>query len=215
MGLRPDRAVIVYSNLIRQTYKKTPIILGGIEASLRRMAHYDYWENKVKHSILMDSGADLISYGMGEHSIIEIAEALDSGIPVEEITYVAGTVYKCKDLSRTYQPVVLPSFEEVKEDKMAYARSFAIQYQNTDPFTAATMAESYGNKGYVIQNPPALPLTPLTTRTAAFLHWRRSNSASPATGAVLEAAASAPSPSIREGSCRPEAMNPFSKKRFI
>ncbi len=159
MGLRPDRAVIVYSNLIRQTYKKTPIILGGIEASLRRMAHYDYWENKVKHSILMDSGADLISYGMGEHSIVEIAEALDSGIPVEEITYVAGTVYKCKDLSRTYQPVVLPSFEEVKEDKMAYARSFAIQYQNTDPFTAATMAESYGNKGYVIQNPPALPLT--------------------------------------------------------
>ena len=159
MGLRPDRAAIVYSNLIRQTYKKTPIILGGIEASLRRMAHYDYWENKVKHSILMDSGADLISYGMGEHSIIEIAEALDSGIPVEEITYVAGTVYKCKDLSRTYQPVVLPSFEEVKEDKMAYARSFAIQYQNTDPFTAATMAESYGNKGYVIQNPPALPLT--------------------------------------------------------
>lgn len=123
------------------------------------MAHYDYWENKVKHSILIDSGADLISYGMGEHSIIEIAEALDSGIPVEEITYVAGTVYKCKDLSRTFEPVILPSFEEVKEDKLAYAKSFAIQYQNTDPFTAKTMAESYGNKGYVIQNPPALPLT--------------------------------------------------------
>ena len=102
MGLRPDRAVIVYSNLIRQTFKKTPVILGGIEASLRRMAHYDYWENKVKHSILIDSGADLISYGMGEHSIIEIAEALDSGIPVSEITYVAGTVYKCMDLSSTY-----------------------------------------------------------------------------------------------------------------
>ena len=159
MGLRPDRAVIVYSNLIRQTFKKTPIILGGIEASLRRMAHYDYWENKVKHSILIDSGADLISYGMGEHSIIEIAEALDSGIPVAEITYVAGTVYKCKDLSRAYAPIVLPSYEEVKEDKMSYAKSFAIQYQNTDPFTAGTMAESYGNKGYVIQNPPALPLT--------------------------------------------------------
>ncbi|WP_455503328.1 YgiQ family radical SAM protein [Blautia sp.] len=159
MGLRPDRAVIVYSNLIRQTFKKTPIILGGIEASLRRMAHYDYWENKVKHSILIDSGADLISYGMGEHSIIEIAEALDSGIPVAEITYVAGTVYKCKDLSRAYAPIVLPSYEAVKEDKMSYAKSFAIQYQNTDPFTAGTMAESYGNKGYVIQNPPALPLT--------------------------------------------------------
>ena len=159
MGLRPDRAVIVYSNLIRQTFKKTPIILGGIEASLRRMAHYDYWENKVKHSILIDSGADLISYGMGEHSIIEIAEALDSGIPVAEITYVAGTVYKYKDLSRAYAPIVLPSYEAVKEDKMSYAKSFAIQYQNTDPFTAGTMAESYGNKGYVIQNPPALPLT--------------------------------------------------------
>ena len=159
MGLRPDRAVIVYSNLIRQTFKKTPIILGGIEASLRRMAHYDYWENKVKHSILIDSGADLISYGMGEHSIIEIAEALDSGIPVAEITYVAGTVYKCKDLSRAYAPIVLPSYEEVKENKMSYAKRFAIQYQNTDPFTAGTMAESYGNKGYVIQNPPALPLT--------------------------------------------------------
>ena len=132
MGLRPDRAVIVYSNLIRQTYKKSPVILGGIEASLRRMAHYDYWENKVKHSVLMDSGADLISYGMGEHSIIEIADALDSGIPVEEITYVAGTVYKCKDLSRTYEPILLPSFDQVKEDKAAYARSFAIQYQNTD-----------------------------------------------------------------------------------
>ena len=98
MGLRPDRAVIVYSNLIRQTYKKTPIILGGIEASLRRLAHYDYWENKVKHSVLLDSGADMISYGMGEHSIIEIADALASGLPVEELTYIAGTVFKCSDL---------------------------------------------------------------------------------------------------------------------
>ena len=103
MGLRPDRASIVYSNLIRQTYKHTPIILGGIEASLRRMAHYDYWENKVKHSILIDSGADLISYGMGEHSILEIAEALQSGIPVQEITYVAGTVFKSHDISRVYE----------------------------------------------------------------------------------------------------------------
>ena len=114
MGLRPDRAVIVYSNLIRQTYKKTPIILGGIEASLRRLAHYDYWENKVKHSVLLDSGADMISYGMGEHSIIEIADALASGLPVEELTYIAGTVFKCRDLSRVYDPIILPSYEEVK-----------------------------------------------------------------------------------------------------
>ena len=159
MGLRPDRACVVYSNLIRQTYKHTPIILGGIEASLRRMAHYDYWENKVKHSILIDSGADLISYGMGEHSILEIAEALQSGIPLQEITYVAGTVFKSHDLGRVYDPMVLPDFETVKSDKKAYADSFAIQYRNTDPFTAKPLAESYGNRGYVIQNPPAQPLT--------------------------------------------------------
>ncbi len=159
MGLRPDRSVVVYSNLIRQSYKDSPVILGGIEASLRRMAHYDYWENKVKHSILIDSGADLISYGMGEHSILEIAEALDSGIPIEEITYIAGTVYRTKDLLRAYEPIILPSFEEVKENKAVYAESFAIQYRNTDPFTAKAMAESYGNRGYVIQNPPAMPLS--------------------------------------------------------
>ena len=159
MGLRPDRAVVVYSNLIRQSYKDSPVILGGIEASLRRMAHYDYWENKVKHSILIDSGADLISYGMGEHSILEIAEALDSGIPIEEITYIAGTVCRTKDLLRAYEPIILPSFEEVKENKAVYAESFATQYRNTDPFTAKAMAESYGNRGYVIQNPPAMPLS--------------------------------------------------------
>ena len=159
MGLRPDRAVVVYSNLIRQSYKDSPVILGGIEASLRRMAHYDYWENKVKHSILIDSGADLISYGMGEHSILEIAEALDSGIPIEEITYIAGTVYRTKDLLRAYEPIILPSFEEVKENKAVYAESFATQYRNTDHFTAKAMAESYGNRGYVIQNPPAMPLS--------------------------------------------------------
>ena len=159
MGLRPDRAVVVYSNLIRQSYKDSPVILGGIEASLRRMAHYDYWENKVKHSILIDTGADLISYGMGEHSILEIAEALDSGIPIEEITYIAGTVYRTKDLLRAYEPIILPSFEEVKENKAVYAESFATQYRNTDPFTAKAMAESYGNRGYVIQNPPAMPLS--------------------------------------------------------
>ncbi len=159
MGLRPDMPVIVYSNLIRQTYKKTPVILGGIEASLRRLAHYDYWENRVRHSVLIDSGADLISYGMGERSILEIAEALRSGIPIEEITYVPGTVYKCKDLSRVYEPILLPSYEEVKNDKTAYAESFGIQYKNTDPFTARPMAEYYGSRGYLVQNPPAEPLS--------------------------------------------------------
>lgn len=113
----------------------------------------------MRRSVLMDSGADIISYGMGEHSILEIAEALESGIPVEEITYIAGTVFKCKDLSRVYEPILLPSFEEISENKKLYAESFAVQYKNTDPFTAKPMAESYGTKGYVVQNPPAMPLS--------------------------------------------------------
>lgn len=159
MGLRPDMPTIVYSNLIRQTYKHTPIILGGIEASLRRLSHYDYWSNRVKRSVLLDSGADLISYGMGEHSIVEIAEALESGIPIEEITYIPGTVYKSKTLERAFEPILLPSFEKVQTDKKAYADSFAVQYKNTDPFTGKPLAESYGNRGYVIQNPPAKPLS--------------------------------------------------------
>lgn len=98
MGKRPDYATIVYCNLIRQVYKKTPVIIGGIEASLRRMAHYDYWSDKVKRSILIDSGADIISYGMGEHSIIEIADALNAGIDIHDITFIKGTVYKTKTL---------------------------------------------------------------------------------------------------------------------
>ena len=159
MGHRPDMPTVVYSNLIRQTYKDSPIILGGIEASLRRMAHYDYWDNKVKRSVLMDSGADLISYGMGEHSIVEIADALNNEIPVQEITYVAGTVFKCKNLDRVFEPIMLPDYETVKENKEVYADSFAIQYQNTDPFTAKPMVESYGTKGYIVQNPPSKPLS--------------------------------------------------------
>ena len=159
MGLRPDMPTVVYSNLIRQTYKHTPIILGGIEASLRRLAHYDYWEDRVKRSVLLDSGADLISYGMGEHSIIEIADALNSGIPIEEITYIPGTVYKSKTTDTAYDPVALPSFDQVRDSKEAYAESFSVQYRNTDPFTAKPLIEDYGTRGYVIQNPPALPLS--------------------------------------------------------
>lgn len=159
MGLRPDRAVIVYGNLIRKTYKKTPVILGGIEASLRRLAHYDYWSNQIKRSVLLDSGGDMISYGMGEHSIVEIAEALDSGLDIKDITFIRGTVYKCKSTEHIPNPIWLPSFEKIKEDKLEYARSFAVQYKNTDPFQAGTMVEDYGNQGFVVQNPPAYPLT--------------------------------------------------------
>lgn len=159
MGLRPDRAVIVYGNLIRRTYKHTPVILGGIEASLRRLAHYDYWSDQVKRSVLLDSGADLISYGMGERSIIEIAEALESGLSVSDLTYIPGTVCRTGTLENIPDPIVLPDYETVRSDKRAYAESFWKQYQNTDPFTANVMVEPYGNQGYIVQNPPAKPLS--------------------------------------------------------
>ena len=159
MGKRPDYAAVVYSNLIRQVYKKTPIILGGIEASLRRMAHYDYWSDKLKRSILLDSGADLISYGMGERSIVEIADALESGIDVSDITFIPGTVYKTKSLENVYDAVVLPGYEQMKADKKEYARSFYTQYCNTDPFSGKRLAEPYNDHLYVIQNPPSEPLS--------------------------------------------------------
>lgn len=161
MGKRPDYAVVVYGNLIRRTYKHTPMIIGGIEASLRRLGHYDYWSNKVRRSILLDSGADLISYGMGEHSIIEIADALNSGIAVKDITFIDGTVYKTRDreLIEQAQALELPSFEEVKASKESYARSFYIQYCNTDHFVAKTLYETYDDKLFVVQNRPSKPLT--------------------------------------------------------
>ncbi len=159
-GLRPDYATVVYCNLIKQTYKNIPIIAGGIEASLRRLAHYDYWSDKIKHSVLIDSGADIISYGMGEHSIVDIADALDSGIAIEDITFIKGIVYKAKSLENIYDDYIeLPDYSVVASDKAAYARSFKIQHENTDPFTAKILVEKYKEKMYVVQNPPALPLT--------------------------------------------------------
>ena len=159
MGKRPDYAAVVYGNLIRQTYKHTPVILGGIEASLRRLAHYDYWSDKVKRSILLDSGADLISYGMGEHSILEIAEALDAGIAVSDLTYIDGTVAKVKTPDIVYDALMLPSFDEVKSNKELYAKSFYTQYCNTDPYSGKRLIEPYSEHLYVVQNPPAKPLT--------------------------------------------------------
>jgi len=181
MGKRPDYAVVVYGNLVRKVYKDIPVIIGGIEASLRRLAHYDYWSDKVKHSVLVDSQADLISYGMGEHSIVEIAEELAAGIPVSELTYIRGTVYKTKypETAQMYSVmaydnlsgnqaqnfnaeetvITLPEYDEIVSDKKKYAESFFTQYKNTDPFTAKVLVEKYHDHLYVVQNPPALPLT--------------------------------------------------------
>lgn len=159
-GLRPDHACVVYGNLIRRTYKKTPVILGGIEASLRRLAHYDYWSDSLKRSILLDSGADLISYGMGERSIIEIADALASGLSVHDLSFIDGTVYKARSLDHLPDDaVVLPSFEAMQSDSRKYATSFAIQHENLDPFSAHILVEEYPHDVFVVQNPPSKPLS--------------------------------------------------------
>lgn len=158
-GKRPDHAAVVYSHLIRRRFRTVPIILGGMEASLRRMAHYDYWSDSLKRSILLDSQADLISYGMGEKSIIEIADALKSGIAVRDLCFIPGTVYQTKDISTICGGVTLPSFEEMRSEKRRYAESFLLQYQNTDPFTSSVLLEPYPGGVYVVQNPPQKPLT--------------------------------------------------------
>jgi uncharacterized radical SAM protein YgiQ len=159
MGKRPDHASAVYGNLIRRAYRDIPIILGGIEASLRRMAHYDYWTDRFKRSVLLDSQADLISYGMGERSIVEIADALASGISIRDVTFIPGTMYRTKDISGLYEPVILPSYEAMKADKALYAKSFAIQNENTDSCTGKPLAEEYPGGVYVVQNPPQPPLS--------------------------------------------------------
>lgn len=162
-GNRPDRAVIVYSNRAKEAYKDVPVIIGGIEASLRRLGHYDYWSDKVRRSILLDSKADLLIYGMGERAIVEIAEALDSGIAARDITWVRGTCYRAKDLSIAESAGegnlrILPSFDEISNDKRAYAQSFATQFKNNDSISAVTLAEKYTDTVYVVQNPPQPPL---------------------------------------------------------
>ena len=173
MGHRPDRATIVYCQKIREAYGQVPIMIGGIEASLRRLSHYDYWDNKVRRSILLDSQADILMYGMGEHQIIELAEALDSGIDVHDLTFVRGTVYKSKTLENLYEDyVMLPSFKESSTDKEAYCKSFMSQYENTDAVTAKILVEPY-NDCYVIQNKPSMPLSQSEFDNAYGLNYMR------------------------------------------
>ena len=158
MGKRPDYAVTVYCNLIRRTYPKKPIIIGGIEASLRRLAHYDYWSDKLKRSVLLDSQADLLLYGMGERSIVEVADALNSGMDVKDITWIDGTVYSCKETDHAVEQILLPSYDALCKSKVKYAESFRVQYENTDPFTAKRLIEPYGDR-IVVQNPPQKPMS--------------------------------------------------------
>ena len=161
-GLRPNRALLVYASCAKQAYKKVPVILGGLEASLRRFSHYDYWSDKVRRSALIDSKADLLVYGMGERAVLEIAERLAAGEEAGSITTVRGTSYRCSlDELPALVPgelTELPSFEAVKQDRRAYAAAFDIAYRNTDPFTAKTVVEPYDTQ-HLVQNPPSFPLT--------------------------------------------------------
>ena len=157
-GGRPDRAVIVYSNRAREAYPGCPVIIGGIEASLRRFGHYDYWDDKVRRSILMDSRADLLIYGMGEKAVLQIAEALDSGIAASDITWIPGTCYRTAAFEPADGDLVLPAFSEIEASREAYAKSFRLQYGENDPLCGRRLAESYGSFS-VVQNPPQPPLT--------------------------------------------------------
>ena len=156
-GKRPDYAAVVYGNLIRQTHPHIPVILGGIEASLRRLAHYDYWSDRLKRSVLLDAQADLLIYGMGERAIVEVADALNAGLSVADLTFIRGTVFRTT-APDTDEAIVLPSFEELRRDKRRYAESFYRQYRNTDPFTAKRLIEPY-ERQFVVQNPPQMPLS--------------------------------------------------------
>ena len=159
MGKRPDYAVTVYCNLIRRSFRDVPIIIGGIEASLRRLAHYDYWSDKLKRSILLDSQADLLLYGMGERSIVEVADALNDGMDVHDITYIDGTVFRVKAPDENLSYLRLPDYQSLLENPKKYAESFYLQYQNTDPFSAKRLLEPYGVQEFVVQNPPQKPLS--------------------------------------------------------
>ena len=155
-GQRPDRATIVYCNRIREAFGSIPLLIGGIEASLRRFAHYDYWDDKIRRSILIDSGADLLMYGMGEKQIVEIADCLNSGMRVQDITYIPGTCY-LSDTDEIENSVTIPSFEECVESKRKYADSCRIQYFEQNPYKGKAIIQKHRDK-FLVQNPPMPPL---------------------------------------------------------
>ncbi len=158
MGARPDRAVIVYCNRIREAYGDVPIIIGGLEASLRRFAHYDYWDNKVRRSVLVDSRADILTYGMGENILTRIAELLDKGVPIKKIRDVRGTVYLCKPEDKVnFEIAATFDFNELKNDTKKYAEAFGVQYKNQDSINGKAICELYDGK-LLVQNPPMPPL---------------------------------------------------------
>ena len=158
-GLRPDRATIVYANRAREAFgSEIPIVIGGLEASLRRFAHYDYWDDKVRRSVLCDSGADLLLYGMGERSIVETADALSGGLDIKDITYIAGSCYMTSSLERVYDYELIESYEDVAADRKKYASAFMKQYREQDAIRGKRLVQPHGN-AYIVVNPPSMPLS--------------------------------------------------------
>ncbi|SHH58276.1 uncharacterized radical SAM protein YgiQ [Clostridium collagenovorans DSM 3089] len=158
MGMRPDRATIVYCNKIREAFKDATIIIGGIEASLRRFAHYDYWSDKVRKSILIDSGADLLVYGMSEKQIVEVANCLNDGLEAKYIRHIPGTCYLVDDLDNVAEYIEIPSYKDICSDKKKYAEAFKVQYEEQDPIRGKTVVQKHANK-YLVQNKPEMPLS--------------------------------------------------------
>jgi len=157
-GFRPDRAIIVYCNRIKEAYKNTPILIGGIEASLRRFAHYDYWSDKVRKSILIDSKADLLMYGMGEKTVIQIGEMFRYGAKIENLTNIRGTCYITNDTCNLNDYIEVSSFEDVSTNKKAYGEAYKVEYYEQDPIVGKGIYQQHGDR-YLVQNPPQLPLT--------------------------------------------------------
>lgn len=172
MGHRPDRAVIVYCNRAREAFKNVPIIIGGIEASLRRFAHYDYWDNKVRRSLLIDAKADLLIYGMGEKTIIEIANLFRYGMTIDKMTSIKGTVYASKEIDGLSNFIEVPSFEAVTADKNVYAESYKLQSLEQDDIRGKTVVQKHNDR-YVVQNPPQLSLTQKEMDTTYNLPYTR------------------------------------------
>ncbi|MBN2897892.1 MAG: YgiQ family radical SAM protein [Clostridia bacterium] len=172
MGLRPDRATIVYTNMLRQAFKKVPIILGGIEASLRRFAHYDYWDDKIRRSILVDSEANMLIYGMGEKQVLEIADYMKAGIDINDITHIPGTCYTTDNLESVYDAIEIASFEEITNSKKAYNEAFKIQYEEQDPIRGKRLVQQH-KKTYLVQNPPVMPLNREELDWVHGLHYMR------------------------------------------
>lgn len=157
-GRRPDRAVTVYCNRAREAYRDTALIIGGLEASLRRFGHYDYWDDRVRRSILMDSRADILIYGMGERAVVEIAEALDCGIEARDTTWIRGTSVRMKDVYFQEDDIILPDFEDIEASKESYCQSFRQQYRSNDSVRGKRLMERYPGNIWIVQNPPQPPL---------------------------------------------------------